>query len=521
MSVRGRRTVIAVVVLALVLVLGVVPGAALAYPLDPSYNYAISFVDAGGQYPMGIAWDGTYYWSCVGGYSGGGGVRQYNAGGAFVASYPSSGLDFRSIFNDAAGNIYARQYNDRTIYVMTAPGVFAASVTLTGGTLDSQSSVVLNGAETQFIAMNEGVVSRWSRAGTYLGDVALIGYGTMGGETGYPDNRGIAAIGDYWYTYVGYSLATRTLSEWDSGGHRLGTATLNLAGTSFASAHSFSAANGMIFVDTLSGAAWMGYLIGSTTPSSSLTFTGVFSDVDGEATTPLSATLACSTDSTLAADQTVDFSVDLNGDGDFDDPGEAVGSGTTAADGTVTVVWMHPQFLTGTYSVQVTFAGTSDLGSSSATGTVALSRPASGAVFVWSPYGEYHPGASVPAATFSFWAGKTNGPRGRSFTYRQSLGLQGSLVWNYDDQYLFTSTALTRFVPAVIAGYHPAYILEGKGLLQKWDAASGSWGPGTVVPFIAYFGEGNPDGFGIQFPSVSIPGESDIRPLTSGWIAAG
>lgn len=502
--------------------LGASPG---VVGLDASYLPMVSFADAAALAGtrMGVAFDGTSYWSCSGGSTSGLRLAQYTAAGVLSATY-APGLDFRSVFADAAGNVYARQYSDWAIYRMISPGVFAPLVTLTGGYLDAQSSVVLNGNETEYLAMSAGTVSRWDRAtGAYLGSVTLSGYGSVGVEGTYPADRGIAVIGDSWYTY-----ASETLSEWSTAGTRLGVTTLTGAGGSFDSNFSVSAANSLVFVVTSgTGGTWNGYAV----KLPFLTFRGLFEDIDGDTATPLFGTLVSPQDPALAVGQTVDFYVDLNGDGDFDDPGELVGSGITADDGMVAAIWAHPAHLTGTFAVQLVVRGdglethvvqtpvsNDDLGGVTGTGTVTLSRP-SGTLVVLGSGGVYTPDlSSSETAGFSLWLAKTFGRRGGISTYRPNGALKGSLVWNYESRYSFRSTGLFRIVPTVIPGYTRAYLLEGSGALRQWDAGVGSWGAAITVQFTAYIGDGDPDGFGIQFEGVDIPGESDMRPLDGGWI---
>ncbi|MEP6763862.1 MAG: hypothetical protein ABJB66_06095 [Gemmatimonadaceae bacterium] len=209
------------------------------------------------QHPAGIAWDGTSYWSGDGGGATGNRLAQYNAAGATLNVY-APGLDFRSVFTDAAGNVYGRSFSDAGIYKMTAPGTFSLFTTLVGGTLDAQSSVVLNGAGTGYLAMSGGVVQRWNLAGSFLGTTTLAGFGTLGTESIYPQNRGIASFGASWLTYD-----EGTLSMWSTSGVRLGTTTLTGAGTGFDANFSFSrAADGRVFIaDALNG-NWRGYEVG-------------------------------------------------------------------------------------------------------------------------------------------------------------------------------------------------------------------------------------------------------------------
>ncbi len=220
-----------------------------------NYFLGITFTDALAPTTMTMAFDGTNYWSCSGGGTSGVRLARYNSAGGVLATF-SPGLDFRSIFTDRTGTVFARAFNDAKIYRQTVPGTFvSAGITLIGGSLDTQSSVVLNSAETEYVAMSGGVVSRWSTNGTYLGNVNLLGFGTVGGENFSPQNRGIAATGGFWLTYNGSGI----LSIWDPAGNRVLQSTLTGAGTSFDSAFSFSYCNGKVFVVDAAGGQWRGY----------------------------------------------------------------------------------------------------------------------------------------------------------------------------------------------------------------------------------------------------------------------
>jgi uncharacterized repeat protein (TIGR01451 family) len=232
-----------------------------APPLPPgctfqtNYFPSITFSNVIQATTMGLAFDGTNYWSCSGGGTNGIRLGQYDASGGSLAGY-FPGLDFRSIFTDGNCGVLARVLNDRTIYRMISPGVFTNSgVTLTGGSLDAQSSVVMNGAATEYIATSAGVVSRWSLNGSYLGSVTLQGFGSVSGENSYPQNRGIAAVGNYWLTYNG----NRVLSAWDTAGNRVAQSVLFGAGTSSDSSFSFSYCNGKAFVVDNFNGSWRGY----------------------------------------------------------------------------------------------------------------------------------------------------------------------------------------------------------------------------------------------------------------------
>lgn len=221
-------------------------------------NYFASqlFTDALSETTMTLAFDGTNYWSCSGGGSDGVRLARYDSAGGLLATY-SPGLDLRSVFTDLTGTLFARAFNDATIYRQTVAGTFVNSgVALSGGNLDPQSSVVLNEAGTEYIAMSAGTVSRWSTNGTYLGSVDLLGFGSVAGENSYPQNRGIAVVGSFWLTYH----TNGVLSVWDPAGNRVMQATLSGVGTSkYDSPFSFSYCNGKVFVVDAAGGQWRGY----------------------------------------------------------------------------------------------------------------------------------------------------------------------------------------------------------------------------------------------------------------------
>lgn len=235
------------------------PAPPAGWSFRTNYFASITFTNGLISTTMGIGYDGTNYWSCSGGGSTGVRLGQYDTNGNLLATY-SPGLDFRSVFTDADGDVLARQFNDANIYIQTSPGVFIPSgVVLQGGVSNVQSSVVLDGTGTSYIAMSSGVVTRWDADGNLLGTVNLKGFGSVSGETLNYQNRGIAAFGNFWLTYNGSGI----VSIWDTFGNRLATSVLTGAGTSMESGYSFSYCNGKVFVvDSFSG-FWRGYDVGS------------------------------------------------------------------------------------------------------------------------------------------------------------------------------------------------------------------------------------------------------------------
>ncbi len=227
----------------------------------PSSSYTVTktFVDSPGvgSTSMTIAYDGSNYWTSSGGSSSGTRLGRFTTGGSWVSGY-AAGRDFRSVFTkgDGIAPIYQREYNDRLIDVMSSPGVFSGSVTLSGGSLDAQSAVVWDDINDQFVAQYNGRVDVWNGSGTWVKSVSLSGY--SGAELTYPQNRGVAAVGGCYITYYG-----QTISLWNSSGVREDTATLVGAGTGFDSYFSFSYADGMFWVIDSAYGTWRGYDVGT------------------------------------------------------------------------------------------------------------------------------------------------------------------------------------------------------------------------------------------------------------------
>lgn len=225
----------------------------------PSYAADLTFVNAPHDHSMGVAFDGSSYWSVSGGWDSGIRSAQYGLDGTLIGAY-ASGLDFRSVFTGTANEVLARTYSSNVIYKQTSQGMFSPYVTLEGASIDMQSAVVRDGG--YYIAMSGGSVNRWDAAGKYIDSVSLAGYGAQADESSYPQNRGIAVAGDHWLTFSG-----STVTAWSRSGARLDSANLEGLSPDFDSYFGFSYANGHVFVTQFGSNEWKGYAI-STVPES-------------------------------------------------------------------------------------------------------------------------------------------------------------------------------------------------------------------------------------------------------------
>ena len=234
------------------------PASLTAQFASPSYAAGFTFTNSQvTQHAFTVVKDAGGFWVGDGGGAWGNRLFRYNTAGAFQTAY-APGLDFRSVFGDGSGAIYARQFNDDAIYRMTSPGSFSNWLTL-AGIPDAQSNVVFDAGNTRLIAMSGGSVQSYDAVtGSLVGTTSLIGFG--GSENSYPQNRGIVSALGKWLTYN-----NGTLSMWDpTTGTRLGTTSLTGAGTGFDAEFSLSFTGGSAWVADGSGGnnQWREYDVG-------------------------------------------------------------------------------------------------------------------------------------------------------------------------------------------------------------------------------------------------------------------
>ncbi|MGZ6016136.1 MAG: hypothetical protein ACXWKM_10365, partial [Phenylobacterium sp.] len=146
-----------------------------------------------GSTSMGAAFDGTSYYTTSGG-GGGSPIAKLDATGTITSGpvSPSPGIDFRSVFTDASGDVFARGYASATIYEQTTFGNFTGVATLQGS-LDDQEQVVLTADGSHYVGNDNGVLQFWDLTGAATGTV------TLGGsfDTSYPQGRAVSVFGNY------------------------------------------------------------------------------------------------------------------------------------------------------------------------------------------------------------------------------------------------------------------------------------------------------------------------------------
>jgi hypothetical protein len=232
-------------------------GGVLPDTLD--YTYKLYSSQSVFDTPMPVSFDGTSYWA-----PSGGGIssplHQYDPITGDVIGTSVPGIDFRSSFADASGNIFASGYSDNRIYPMTSLGVFDLGTTFALQTVtpNDQAPVILSPDGTQYASRVGDTINFWSVIdGSWQSALTLSGYGTVSGEVPSGNdqtNLDLAVYGAYYLTYL---EGSDEVFAWDTSGNRVGN--LTLLNNSSATAYSFSYSNGYLF--TNGGGEYRGYAL--------------------------------------------------------------------------------------------------------------------------------------------------------------------------------------------------------------------------------------------------------------------
>ena len=159
---------------------------------------------------------------------------------------PSPAIDFRSLFTDASGDIFARGGSGNVIYEETGGfGQFSAlpftlNETL-GYALNPQEQVVLDYTTGHLIGNDNGTVTEWSsQTGSIIETVTLNGYT----PSTYGSSSNIADYDGHWYTY-----SQGVVTEWDPNtGNAIASQTVPGVNPANTSDYGFGIANGYLFI---------------------------------------------------------------------------------------------------------------------------------------------------------------------------------------------------------------------------------------------------------------------------------
>lgn len=180
------------------------------------------FNDASGLTPISADNDGTWIYTVSGGSMDGDRLARHFLDGTLDQTF-APGIDFRSIFTDNSGNLYAKEFGTGSIYSMTQNGVPTFLYTLNDP--QSQSSASFNADDTELYTRDGSTIRRYdSGTGAFLGSFELMGL--IGDELETP------AAWQMETSRSGriFTYAAGLVSEWDTNGNRIGTANIPISG---------------------------------------------------------------------------------------------------------------------------------------------------------------------------------------------------------------------------------------------------------------------------------------------------
>ncbi len=216
-----------------------------------AYNSTLALDGSGLDTQIGVAFSkGSYYLVSGGGPQSP--ISRTTIAGKLIESpiSPNPGIDFRSIFTDARGAIFARGYASNVIYKQDgALGNFKPIVTLDGSS-ENQQQIVLSSDGTSYIGNNDGTLQFWNLAGQLTRTVTLDA-----SANGVQFNHEVSILGNYAVDYNNGTLSAFSLAN----GSLVGTTVLN--GDVVDGTYGQSYANGYFFVSN--GSQFLGYKIGA------------------------------------------------------------------------------------------------------------------------------------------------------------------------------------------------------------------------------------------------------------------
>jgi len=215
-----------------------------------------TFADGSGGTPISAEHDGNFIYTASGGSPAGNRFARYMLDGTLDLTF-ASGIDFRSLYTDNGGQLFAKAFGSGNVYSLTTGGVATPLYNLSDP--NSQSSASLNGDDTELYTRDGNQLRRYNAAnGLFLGSFTLIGM--TAGELGFPDfvqmeTNDAGRI----FTYSG-----GVVSEWDLGGNRIGTSTIPIATPSmFNTEWSFGvASDDLIYLLNSNTNNWESYDVG-------------------------------------------------------------------------------------------------------------------------------------------------------------------------------------------------------------------------------------------------------------------
>ena len=178
----------------------------------------LTFADASGTTAVSAENDGSFLYTVSGGTTGGERFARYLLDGTADLTF-ASGIDFRSIFTDNSGNLFAKEYGQGNVYSLTSGGMATFLFTLNDP--QPQTSADFNGDDSELYTRSGALIRRYNSAnGSFIGSFTLQGMGPN--EDDFPEFVQMETnLAGRIFTY-----ADGIVSEWDLAGIRIGTSTI-------------------------------------------------------------------------------------------------------------------------------------------------------------------------------------------------------------------------------------------------------------------------------------------------------
>lgn len=214
-----------------------------------SYTSTLTLQSASGYYiPTSVTYSLGNYYTGYGGGTNSPFVKLDAAGNVLSSLRPAPGMEFRSLFSDAGGAAYARDYQINYLYKETSFGSFVIFQQLTGP-FAINSQVVLDSAGTHYVGNNSGTLQFWDLAGLKTKSVVLAAGASKGA---------VSIFGNYAVSYNAQGLNAYDLTT----GALVDTAQLNGATPGpYALNYGQGYANGYFFITNADG-SFSGFQIG-------------------------------------------------------------------------------------------------------------------------------------------------------------------------------------------------------------------------------------------------------------------
>ncbi len=214
-----------------------------------SYSSTLTLQSASGYYiPTSVTYSQGNYYTGYGGGTNSPFVKLDAAGKVLFSVRPAPGMEFRSLFTDAAGGVYARDYQINYLYKETSFGSFVIFQQLTGP-FAVNGQVVLDSDGTHYVGNNSGTLQFWDLAGTKTKSVVLAAGASKGA---------VSIFGNYAISYNAQGLNAYDLNT----GALVDTAQLSGATPGpYALNYGQGYANGYFFMTNADG-SFSGFQIG-------------------------------------------------------------------------------------------------------------------------------------------------------------------------------------------------------------------------------------------------------------------